>query len=357
MTRRRRCSTTSSRSPPTRRTPAYVYAVWDRLVFPSERAGERRRLVPLERVQRPDLVRALDHGRRRSRGSRRARSTTRPERPDDRQPDRRPAERDARGHLHRVQQREHEQAPRRPRPRAALDGQGRDLVGAVSSSTGSGRSRSPIPRRALPSARATSSRTSPSTGRTGALYAVWQDARFNGGQTRQHRVLAVARRRAHLVDADQGQPDADRDPDRQPAGVHAVRRRLGDDGTVAVTYYDFRNNTADPTPLPTDYFVAHCHPTTATACTTRQLGQRGRGSPTQPFDMRRRALCGRLLHRRLRGPRGDRRLPGVLLATARQRPGEHLLPAHRAVAPGWRGASAPRHRSRSRRRRSSLRSG
>ena len=36
-----------------------------------------------------------------------------PERPDDRQPDRRPAERHARGHLHRVQQREHEEAPRR----------------------------------------------------------------------------------------------------------------------------------------------------------------------------------------------------------------------------------------------------
>ena len=30
------------------------------------------------------------------------------------------------------------------------------------------------------------------------------------------------------------------------------------DGTVAVTYYDFRNNTDAP-PLLTDYFVVHCH--------------------------------------------------------------------------------------------------
>ena len=31
------------------------------------------------------------------------------------------------------------------------------------------------------------------------------------------------------------------------------------DGTVAVTYYDFRNNTPTPATLPTDYFVVHCH--------------------------------------------------------------------------------------------------
>ena len=58
----------------------------------------------------------------------------------------------------------------------------------------------------------------------GRLYAVWQDARFSGSQTRQHRVLTVPRRWAHVVDPAQGQPDADRNPVREPAGVHAVRR-------------------------------------------------------------------------------------------------------------------------------------
>ena len=38
------------------------------------------------------------------------------------------------------------------------------------------------------------------------------------------------------------------------------------DGTVAVTYYDFRFNDANPG-TPTDYWLVHCHPTTPTACT------------------------------------------------------------------------------------------
>jgi hypothetical protein len=37
------------------------------------------------------------------------------------------------------------------------------------------------------------------------------------------------------------------------------------DGTVGVTYYDFRNNTPAPA-LGTDHFLVHCHPTTPTAC-------------------------------------------------------------------------------------------
>jgi hypothetical protein len=40
---------------------------------------------------------------------------------------------------------------------------------------------------------------------------------------------------------------------------------VSSDGTVAVTYYDFRNNTPDPTTLPTDYFVIHCHASCASA--------------------------------------------------------------------------------------------
>jgi hypothetical protein len=43
---------------------------------------------------------------------------------------------------------------------------------------------------------------------------------------------------------------------------------VGANGAVAVTYYDFRNNTADPSTLQTDYFVVHCHPTASAACTT-----------------------------------------------------------------------------------------
>ena len=32
---------------------------------------------------------------------------------------------------------------------------------------------------------------------------------------------------------------------------------VADNGTVAVTYYDFRNNTPDPNTLPTDYWIVY----------------------------------------------------------------------------------------------------
>ena len=98
--------------------------------LPRERAGERRRLVPDERLQRPDLVRAL-YGRGPDVGGGASDLGSGPAGSDDRQPDRRPAERNAGRHLHRVQQREREEAPGRVRARAALDRQGRDMVRPV----------------------------------------------------------------------------------------------------------------------------------------------------------------------------------------------------------------------------------
>ena len=39
-----------------------------------------------------------------------------------------------------------------------------------------------------------------------------------------------------------------------------------DDGTIGVSYYDFRNNTPGPG-LPTDFWLVHCHPTLLTPAT------------------------------------------------------------------------------------------
>jgi BNR/Asp-box repeat. len=90
---------------------------------------------------------------------------------------------------------------------------------------------------------------------SGALYVVWQDASFSG-------VDEIA----FSMSTDNGQtwstpikvnqtPRSSTAANQQAfvAGVHVTPN-----GTVAVTYYDFRNN--DPNPgVPTDYWIVHCH--------------------------------------------------------------------------------------------------
>ncbi|HEX9331882.1 MAG TPA: sialidase family protein, partial [Anaerolineales bacterium] len=89
----------------------------------------------------------------------------------------------------------------------------------------------------------------------GNLYVVWQDSRFSG-------VDEVA----FSMSTDGGftwtspikvnqTPRSDTVANQQ---AFVPNIRVGTDGTVAVTYYDFRNNTADPG-VPTDYWIVHCH--------------------------------------------------------------------------------------------------
>jgi hypothetical protein len=90
---------------------------------------------------------------------------------------------------------------------------------------------------------------------SGALYLVWQDASFSG-------VDEIA----FSMSTDNGQtwsmpirvnqtPRSSSAANQQAfvPGVHVAA-----DGTVAVTYYDFRNNDASAG-VPTDYWIVHCH--------------------------------------------------------------------------------------------------
>ena len=81
------------------------------------------------------------------------------------------------------------------------------------------------------------------------------------------------------------------------------------DGTVTVTYYDFRNNTAIPATLDTDYFAVHCH------AELRQPSELGRKRDTHHARLVRHpqgALRARLLPGRLHGSRlGRNRLLSV----------------------------------------------
>ena len=83
----------------------------------------------------------------------------------------------------------------------------------------------------------------------GALVAVWQDSRFSGFV---YDGIALSR------SVDGGLTwsvpvRVNRDPGVQAFSPTVTVR---DDGTIGVTYYDFRNNTADPTTLPTDVWLA-----------------------------------------------------------------------------------------------------
>jgi hypothetical protein len=90
---------------------------------------------------------------------------------------------------------------------------------------------------------------------SGALYVVWQDASFSGVD---EIAFSMSTDNGHTwsmpIKVNQT-PRSSTAANQQAfvAGVH-----VSADGTVAVTYYDFRNNDANPG-VPTDYWIVHCH--------------------------------------------------------------------------------------------------
>jgi hypothetical protein len=67
---------------------------------------------------------------------------------------------------------------------------------------------------------------------------------------------------------------------------------VAQDGTVSVTYYDFRNNTPKANTLPTDYWVVHCHASERGDCSRgSQYGAEVRLTNT-PFNMERAPVAG-----------------------------------------------------------------
>jgi hypothetical protein len=107
---------------------------------------------------------------------------------------------------------------------------------------------------------------------SGNVYAVWQDSRFSGGV---HDDIAFS------MSADGGAtwtPAVKINQTTNNAAAFTATVSVSADGTVGVTYYDFRNNTPAPG-LPTDYWMVHCHG----GCTSP-----GNWSETHvdgPFDM------------------------------------------------------------------------
>jgi hypothetical protein len=117
----------------------------------------------------------------------------------------------------------------------------------------------------------------------GNLYAVWQDNRFDPGD---HVSVALS------ASTDGGLTwsravKVNKTPTSIPSGnqqAFTPSVDVAEDGTVSVTYYDFRNNTSDPNTLPTDYFIVHCHPSSGSCSEAGNYGNEVRLTD-QSFDM------------------------------------------------------------------------
>jgi hypothetical protein len=93
---------------------------------------------------------------------------------------------------------------------------------------------------------------------TGRVYAVWQDGSFSGPpRGQEHAGIAFSQ------SLDGGRTWSKKIQINQVPATQAFTPSVAvaADGTVGVTYYDFRNNTAAPG-LTTDYWFVHCHAAT-----------------------------------------------------------------------------------------------
>ncbi len=86
-------------------------------------------------------------------------------------------------------------------------------------------------------------------GPRGRIVVVWQDARFSGGV-----VDGIALSQSTDGGLTWSAPvQVNRDP---AVAAFTPSVHVRNDGTIGVTYYDFRSNTVDPATLPTDYWLA-----------------------------------------------------------------------------------------------------
>jgi BNR repeat-like domain len=120
----------------------------------------------------------------------------------------------------------------------------------------------------------------------GDLYAVWQDARLNGGEAD---AIALSRSTNGGLSWSP-RVKVNKTPTNIPIGnqqAFTPSVHVAADGTVAVTYYDFRNNTGT-IPLLTDYFVVHCH----AACDDAGSWENEIKLTDTSFDMRQAPFAG-----------------------------------------------------------------
>jgi hypothetical protein len=96
---------------------------------------------------------------------------------------------------------------------------------------------------------------------TGTLYVAFEDTEFNGHYADIAFTMSTDRGATWSVPIPVNQAPANIDPANRQAFIPTVA--VAADGTIGVTYYDFRFNDASPGLL-TDYWLVLCHPSAST---------------------------------------------------------------------------------------------
>jgi hypothetical protein len=131
-------------------------------------------------------------------------------------------------------------------------------------------------------------------GPSGRLYAVWQDSRFSNNGVFSDPALLIDEI-AFSQSLDGGLTwSVPIKVNQTPTGIALADRQafvpsvdVAADGTVGVTYYDFRNNTTAAGAL-TDHFIVHCH----SACTSPGSWGNEVRLTTTSFDITKAPLTG-----------------------------------------------------------------
>jgi hypothetical protein len=128
----------------------------------------------------------------------------------------------------------------------------------------------------------------------GNLYAVWMDARFSFFTTGAFRYDSIAYSQSTNGGASWSAPiQVNLTPNSEPIDdrqAFTPSVDVGADGTVTVTYYDFRENTPDPATLLTRHYASHCHPSTENCANPASWDEE---TPIgAPFNIREAAYAG-----------------------------------------------------------------
>jgi hypothetical protein len=118
----------------------------------------------------------------------------------------------------------------------------------------------------------------------GNLYAVWMDSRFSGFQ---YDSIAFSQ----STDGGQSwsapiQVNVTPGGSAQNSQAFTPSVHVLDNGTVAVSYFDFRNNTPSPATLDTDHWAVHCHAATESCASAASWNEETRVTATS-FNIRR----------------------------------------------------------------------